>query len=65
VVEAARSVVCLHGTDPTTVCCRPARVEDLTVDGLDRALYAERSRVTHLAMRRTLFVFPRETLGVA
>ena len=32
---------------------------------LDRALYDERSLVKHLAMRRTLFVFPREILGPA
>jgi hypothetical protein len=66
VVEAARSVVCLHGTDPATVYLSAwARVEAMTVGGLDGALYAERSLVKHLAMRRTLFVFPRETAGHA
>jgi hypothetical protein len=65
-VEAARSMVCLHGTDPATVYLSAwARVDGLAVADLDRALYAERSLVKHLAMRRTLFVFPRETLPYA
>lgn len=37
----------------------------MAVSDLDRALYLDRSLVKHLAMRRTLFVFPRSTLGVA
>lgn len=66
VVEAARSMVCLHGTDPGTVYLSAwARVDGMTVADLDRALYEERSLVKHLAMRRTLFVFPRETLPYA
>jgi hypothetical protein len=66
VVEAARSMVCLHGTDPATVYLSArARVGGMTVSDLERALYADRSLVKHLAMRRTLFVFPRETLGFA
>ena len=32
---------------------------------MDRALYEDRSLVKHMAMRRTLFVFPREVLPVA
>jgi hypothetical protein len=66
VVEAARSVVCLHGTDPASVYLSTwARVEGMTVGDLDNALYVERSLVKHLAMRRTLFVFPRALLGAA
>src|ERR687895_285248 len=66
VVEAARSVVCLHGTDPATVYLSArARVEAMTIDDMERALYRDRSLVKHLAMRRTLFVFPRETMGHA
>jgi Winged helix DNA-binding domain len=66
VVEAARSLVCLHGTDPATVYLSAwARVEAMTVADMDLALYRERSLVKHLAMRRTLFVFPRDTLGDA
>jgi hypothetical protein len=57
-------MVCLHGTDPSTVYLSAwARVEGMTVGDLERALYLDRSLVKHLAMRRTLFVFPRETLG--
>jgi Winged helix DNA-binding domain len=66
VVEAARSMVCLHGTNSSTVYLSAwARVEGMTVSDLDQALYMDRSLVKHLAMRRTLFVFPRETLGFA
>jgi Winged helix DNA-binding domain len=66
VVDAARSIVCLHGTDPVTVYLSAwARVEDMTVADMEEALYADRSLVKQLAMRRTLFVFPRETLRLA
>jgi hypothetical protein len=66
VVEAARSVVCLHATDPATVHLSAwARVDGMRVPDMERALYDERSLVKHLAMRRTLFVFPRDTLPVA
>ncbi|MGH8999637.1 MAG: winged helix DNA-binding domain-containing protein, partial [Acidimicrobiia bacterium] len=55
-----------HGTDPGTVYLSAwARVDGMTVADLDRALYADRSLVKHLAMRRTLFVFGREALGPA
>jgi hypothetical protein len=64
VAEAARSMACLHGTDPATVYLSAwARADGMTTAELDRALYVERSLVKHLAMRRTLFVFPRESLG--
>ena len=66
VVEAARSMVCLHGTDPATVYLSAwARVDGMSVPDLERALYEERTLVKHLAMRRTLFVFPRESLAFA
>lgn len=59
-------MVCLHGTDPGTVYLSAwARVEGMAVADLERALYVDRSLVKHLAMRRTLFVFPRETLPLA
>ncbi|MGW0041516.1 winged helix DNA-binding domain-containing protein [Rhodococcus sp. NPDC003348] len=63
VVDAARSLVCLHGTDPATIYLSArARVPGMTVADLDRALYEERSLVKHMAMRRTLFVLPRAAL---
>jgi hypothetical protein len=66
VVEAAQSLVCLHATDPSTVYLSArARVDGMQVKDLDRALYVDRSLVKHLAMRRTLFVFPRATLPFA
>jgi hypothetical protein len=37
----------------------------MTVADMDRALYVDRSLVKHLAMRRTLFAFPRESLAAA
>jgi len=59
-------MVCLHATDPATVYLSAwARVDGMTVADLDRALYVDRSLVKHLAMRRTLFVFPRDLLGFA
>jgi hypothetical protein len=65
-VEAARRLVALHGTDPATVYLSAwARVEGMQAADMERALYRDRSLVKHLAMRRTLFVFPREVLGEA
>ncbi|MGZ5399303.1 MAG: winged helix DNA-binding domain-containing protein [Nocardioides sp.] len=62
-VAATEAVVCLHATEPATVYLSvAARTEDVTVADLDRALYAERSLVKQLAMRRTLFAFPRDLL---
>jgi hypothetical protein len=59
-------VVCLHGTDPATVYLSAwARVDGMSVGDLEHALYTQRSLVKHLAMRRTLFVFPRELLAAA
>ncbi|HEX2302813.1 MAG TPA: winged helix DNA-binding domain-containing protein [Gaiella sp.] len=66
VVEAAKIMVALHGTDPASVYLSAwARVDDMTVADMERALYVDRSLVKHLAMRRTLFVFPRESLEFA
>ncbi len=66
VVDAASSMVGLHGTDPATVYLSAwARVDEMQIADLERALYIDRSLVKQLAMRRTLFVFPREMVGVA
>lgn len=60
---ATRAVTALHATEPATVYLSCwARVAGFEIADLDRALYAERSLVKQLAMRRTLFVFPRELL---
>jgi DNA glycosylase AlkZ-like len=66
VVDACRSMVCLHATDPATVYLSAwARLDGMTVGDLDVAIYVDRLLVKHLAMRRTLFVFPRTTLSAA
>ncbi|MDG4824653.1 winged helix DNA-binding domain-containing protein [Asanoa sp. WMMD1127] len=59
--EAARAVVCLHATEPPSVhlSCW-ARVDGVTVDDVERALYETRTLVRQQSMRETLFVFPRD-----
>ncbi len=65
-VAAATSVVCLHATEPASVYLSvAARTDDVTVADIDRALYDDRSLVKQLAMRRTLFAFPRDLLPAA
>jgi hypothetical protein len=65
-LAATRAMTVLHSTEPATVYLSCwARVPELTVEALDAALYAERSLVKQLAMRRTLFVFPRDLLPAA
>jgi hypothetical protein len=60
---ATRAMTVLHATEAASVhlACW-ARVGSLDVAEVDRALYADRSLVKQLAMRRTLFVFPRDLL---
>ncbi|MFI0236551.1 winged helix DNA-binding domain-containing protein [Streptomyces sp. NPDC016845] len=61
--EVARSLVALHGTDPATVYLAVgARLADpgVTVGGLGRALYEDRTLVRMHGMRHTVFVFPAE-----
>ena len=63
---ATRAMTVLHATEPATVYLSVrARVDGVTVADVDRALYVERSLVKQLAMRRTLFVFPRDLLPAA
>ena len=60
---ATRAMTVLHATEAATVYLSCwARVESLRVADVDRALYDDRSLVKQLAMRRTLFVFPRDLL---
>lgn len=63
-VEAVtRAMTVLHATEAATVhLAVAARSEGIDVDDVDHALYDERSIVKQLAMRRTLFVFPRDLL---
>ena len=53
----------LHATQPASVYLSYwARSRSPETAQLDRALYTERSLIKQLAMRRTLFVFPRDLL---
>ncbi|GIM90907.1 winged helix DNA-binding domain-containing protein [Paractinoplanes toevensis] len=64
--DATRAMTVLHATEPATVYLSCwARVPDVRPGDVDRALYDDRSLVKQLAMRRTLFVFPRELLPAA
>lgn len=59
----AETMTALHATEPATVYLSCwARIEAFKMADLDRALYEERGLVKQLAMRRTLFVFPRDLL---
>ncbi|ROR91646.1 winged helix DNA-binding protein [Nocardioides aurantiacus] len=62
-VEAAvASVVCLHATEPPTVHLAVRARSGASREQVDAALYDDRTVVKQLAMRRTLFGFPRELL---
>lgn len=65
-VAAVRAMTVLHSTEPPTPYLSVhARVDGVTRADLDRALYDDRTLVKQLAMRRTLFVFPRDLLPAA
>ena len=65
-VAATRAMTVLHATEaPSVYLSLWARVDGLTVADVDDALYDDRSLVKQLAMRRTLFVFPRDLLPAA
>ncbi|WAM19171.1 winged helix DNA-binding domain-containing protein [Rhodococcus sp. JS3073] len=62
--EAARAIVALHATDaPSVYLSTWARTTGTTRADIDRALYGDRSLVKQLAMRRTLFAFPRDLIS--
>lgn len=59
--QATRAVVALHATDPGSVyLSAAARAPAVGPEALGRSLYEARTLVRQLAMRRTLFVFPRD-----
>lgn len=62
VEDAVGAVVCLHATEPASVFLSAAVRSGAGRDEIKRALYADRTVVKQLAMRRTLFAFPRELL---
>jgi hypothetical protein len=64
--DVARAMTVLHATEAATVHLSvAARAEGVAPSDVDVALYDDRSVVKQLAMRRTLFVFPRDLLPAA
>ncbi|WP_420880541.1 winged helix DNA-binding domain-containing protein [Rhodococcus sp. (in: high G+C Gram-positive bacteria)] len=64
--EAARAVVALHATEaPSVYLSTWARIPHVGIADIDRAMYDDRTLVKQLAMRRTLFAFPRDVLPAA
>jgi len=64
-LSVARSLVVLHSTDAVTVFLAiRARSEGVAPADIEHALYDDRTLVRVLAMRRTLWVVPRELLPV-
>jgi DNA glycosylase AlkZ-like len=65
-VAATEAMTVLHATEPATVYLSLlARVDGLTIADVDRELYDRRTLVKQLAMRRTVFVLPRDLLAAA
>ncbi len=55
--DVARSLLALHGTDPSSVYVGAwARMNDGRVADVERALYEDRSLIRFMGMRRTVFV---------
>ena len=62
VTEAVQQMTCLHATEPASVYLSAFARTEATRPDIDRAIYDDRTVVKQLAMRRTLFLFPRELL---
>lgn len=60
--DAVTAVVCLHATEPANVYLSGFARSGASRDQVDRALYEDRTVVRQLAMRRTVFAFPRDLL---
>lgn len=61
----AAVMVALHATDPASVFLSiVARAPDTSVEAIEMALYADRTVVRMLGMRRTVWVVPREVASV-
>ncbi|WP_022920117.1 winged helix DNA-binding domain-containing protein [Ornithinimicrobium pekingense] len=66
VLSATRAMTVLHSTESATPYLSVgARTDGVGPEQVDRALYEQRSVVRQLAMRRTLFVLPRDLLPAA
>jgi len=65
VAGAVADIIALHGTDPASVYLSAwARTSAAGPPDIEQALYAERSLVRMLGMRRTVFVVPAELAPV-
>jgi hypothetical protein len=63
--EVAEALIALHATDPATVYLSVlARSHSSTLADVATALYEARSLVRWMAMRRTVFVFPKAEIPV-
>lgn len=64
--EIARRLVALHATDPATVylSVHARSGPDVTVTQIEESLYERRDLIRMLAMRRTVFVVPAESVPV-
>ena len=62
VEEVVEAVTCLHATEAPSVYLSVVARSDATREDISQALYTDRTVVKQLAMRRTLFTFPRELL---
>lgn len=61
VVDATRSLVALHSSDPASVYLSlQPRTTDVTPANIETALYDEKALLRMLGMRRTMFVVPTE-----
>jgi len=61
-LAATRAMTCLHATEPASVHLAAWARSGASISEVDDALYVDRSIVKQLAMRRTVFVFPRDLL---
>jgi len=62
VEEATAAMTCWHATEPASVHLSAWARTGATRADIDRALYDDRTIVKQLAMRRTVFTFPRDLL---
>jgi hypothetical protein len=64
VADATAAMIVLHATDPVTVYLSAWARTGCAAGDVDEALYAERSVVRMLGMRRTVFVVPGDLVPV-
>ena len=62
VEQATAAVTCLHATEPANMYLSVFARSGASRADIDKALYGGRSVVRQLAMRRTVFAFPRDLL---